>query len=57
VVGFFEKSVGVANVRRFAGRLGAEPKYVTRKSAGAGFAELAERLLTPPFAGPPSADP
>jgi HAD superfamily hydrolase (TIGR01484 family) len=44
---FFEKSVGVANVRRFAGRLAAEPKYVTRASAGAGFAELAARLLAP----------
>jgi HAD superfamily hydrolase (TIGR01484 family) len=45
--GFFERSVGVANVRRFAGRLAAEPKYVTEAAAGAGFAELAERLLDP----------
>ena len=44
---FFDKSVGVANVRRFAGRLAAEPKYVTRASAGAGFAELAAHLLAP----------
>jgi HAD superfamily hydrolase (TIGR01484 family) len=44
---FFEKSVGVANVRRFAGRLAAEPKYVTEASGGAGFAELAARLLAP----------
>lgn len=43
--GFFEKSVGVANVRRFAGRLAAPPKFVTRASAGAGFAELAAHLL------------
>lgn len=43
--GFFEKSVGVANVRRFAGRLAAEPKFVTRAAAGAGFAELAQHLL------------
>jgi HAD superfamily hydrolase (TIGR01484 family) len=42
---FFERSVGVANVRRFAGRLAAEPKYVTEAAAGAGFAELAARLL------------
>jgi HAD superfamily hydrolase (TIGR01484 family) len=43
--GFFQKSVGVANVRRFAGRLAAGPKYVTAASAGAGFAELAAHLL------------
>lgn len=42
---FFEKSVGVANVRRFAGRLGAEPKFVTQAPAGAGFAELVRHLL------------
>jgi hypothetical protein len=42
---FFENSVGVANVARFAGRLAAEPKYVTRAAAGAGFAELAAHLL------------
>ena len=43
--GFFENSVAVANVRRFAGRLAAEPKFVTRASAGAGFAELVQHLL------------
>jgi len=42
---FFEKSVGVANVREFAGRLAAEPKFVTRAASGAGFAELVEHLL------------
>jgi len=42
---FFEKSVGVANVRRFEGRMTAAPKYVTRAAAGAGFVELAEHLL------------
>ena len=41
---FFEHSVGVANVARFAGRLDAEPKYVACAAAGAGFAELAERI-------------
>jgi HAD superfamily hydrolase (TIGR01484 family) len=40
--GFFDNSVGVANVRRFAG---LEPKYVTAAEAGAGFAELAAHLL------------
>lgn len=42
---FFDHSVGVANVVRFKGALEAEPKYVTRGAAGAGFAELATHLL------------
>lgn len=42
---YFENSVGVANVARFAGKLEAEPKYVTRGLAGSGFAELAALLL------------
>jgi HAD superfamily hydrolase (TIGR01484 family) len=42
---FFPHSVGVANVRDFAGRLAHEPKYVTAASAGAGFCELADSLL------------
>lgn len=42
---FFENSVGVANVRRFAGRLAAPPEYVTAGAAGAGFVELVEHLL------------
>ena len=42
--GYFDNSVGVANVARFAGRLEAEPKYVTRGFAGSGFAELAAHL-------------
>jgi len=44
---FFPNSVGVANVRRFAGRMPAEPKYVTSAAFGAGFAELAQHLLRP----------
>lgn len=43
---FFTHSVGVANVRAFAGRLPAEPAYVTAGSGGEGFAELADWLLT-----------
>jgi len=42
---FFDHSVGVANVARFKGKLEAEPKYVTRGAAGAGFAELAAYLI------------
>jgi HAD superfamily hydrolase (TIGR01484 family) len=43
--GFFENSVGVANVRRFEKRLVSAPKYLTRESSGAGFVELVEHLL------------
>jgi HAD superfamily hydrolase (TIGR01484 family) len=39
---YFENSVGVANVRRFAG---LRPRYVTQAASGAGFAELAAHLL------------
>ena len=53
--GYFANSVGVANVARFAGRLEAEPKYVTRGFAGAGFAELADHLSAHPSARFPSA--
>lgn len=42
---YFENSVGVANVTRFAGRLATPPKYVTRHESGTGFAELVARLL------------
>ncbi len=42
---YFQNSVGVANVRRFEGRLKAEPKYVTRAAAGEGFGEVVEQLL------------
>jgi HAD superfamily hydrolase (TIGR01484 family) len=43
--GFFERSVGVANVACFAAQLAAAPKFVTQAAAGAGFAELATHLL------------
>jgi len=43
--GFFEQSVGVANVKRFGAQLVAAPKFVTHAAAGAGFAELAAHLL------------
>jgi HAD superfamily hydrolase (TIGR01484 family) len=43
--GFFARSVGVANVRRFEALLSAKPRYVTRAEAGAGFAELTDHLL------------
>lgn len=43
--GFFENSVAVANVRRFAAQLAAAPKYVTARTSGAGFEELVYHLL------------
>jgi len=45
---FFRNSVGVANVRRFEGRLAAPPKYVTGAASGAGFVELVKHLLGNP---------
>jgi len=42
---FFDRSVGVANVARFAGHIPTPPKYVTRAAAGGGFAELAAHLV------------
>jgi hydroxymethylpyrimidine pyrophosphatase-like HAD family hydrolase len=43
--GYFEKSVGVANVRRFKAQLAEAPKYVTQRTSGAGFEELVYHLL------------
>ncbi len=43
--GFFDRSVGVANVRRFASALAHAPKFVTQAQSGDGFAELAAHLL------------
>jgi HAD superfamily hydrolase (TIGR01484 family) len=40
----FPCSVGVANVRAFAGRIATPPAYVTERESGAGFAELAAHL-------------
>lgn len=42
---YFPHACGVANVRRFAGQLPAEPAYVASLSGGAGFVEIAERVL------------
>ncbi|MND03847.1 hypothetical protein D3C83_238650 [compost metagenome] len=43
--GYFPNAVGVANVRDFAPRMSALPRWITRARAGAGFVELAEALL------------
>jgi len=43
--GHFPLSVGVANLRRFAEQLHTWPAYITEGERGAGFAEVAARLL------------
>ena len=43
--GFFEKSVGVANVAPYLDRMTIPPRWVTAAEAGMGFREMAERLL------------
>jgi HAD superfamily hydrolase (TIGR01484 family) len=42
---YFPHSVGVANIKEFDGRLGAEPTYICNERCGAGFTELAAALL------------
>ena len=43
--GFFDHSIGVANVREFEDLIRRKPKYVTTAPAGAGFAEITGHLL------------
>ena len=43
--GHFPLSVGVANLRRFSEQLHTWPAYITEGERGAGFAEVAARLL------------
>ncbi len=43
--GAFPLSVGVANLRRFAAQLHTWPAWITEGERGAGFAEVAARLL------------
>jgi HAD superfamily hydrolase (TIGR01484 family) len=42
---FFPNAVGVANVRDFAGRIDAEPAWVTTARGADGFVELAQAIL------------
>lgn len=41
----FEHSVGVANLREFAGRLRHPPRWITARESGAGFVEMADSLI------------
>lgn len=43
--GFFPNSCGVANVADFVGRIEALPGWIAPSRGGAGFTEIAERLL------------
>jgi hydroxymethylpyrimidine pyrophosphatase-like HAD family hydrolase len=43
--GHFALSVGVANLRDFAAQLQTWPAYITDGERGAGFAEVAQRVL------------
>lgn len=42
----FANSIGVANIRRFEAELAHKPRYITRAERGAGFAEVAVKLLS-----------
>ncbi len=43
--GFFANACGVANVRDFGGQITTPPKWVASGKGGAGFREIADRLL------------
>lgn len=50
---FFETSIGVANVARYADVLKPPPRYITQAVGGHGFAEAIEAILAS-YAGKPS---
>lgn len=41
----FENSIGVANIRRFEAQLSHQPRFISPSERGAGFAEVAQRIL------------
>ncbi|MEM7299694.1 MAG: HAD-IIB family hydrolase [Pseudomonadota bacterium] len=43
--GYFRNACGVANVADFKGRIDAEPAWIASHRGGAGFVEIAERLI------------
>jgi HAD superfamily hydrolase (TIGR01484 family) len=43
--GFFRNSVAVANFRQAAGRSAVQPRWITAKSYGSGFADVADALV------------
>jgi len=42
---WFKASVGVANLSRYLDRLKTPPRWITRSKSGAGFAEMARKLI------------
>lgn len=42
----FGASVGVANLREFSDRLKSPPRWITQAESGAGFCEMADRLVS-----------
>ena len=42
---FFDTSIGVANVTRYAADLNPPPRYVTQAGHGSGFAEAIEQIV------------
>ena len=53
---YFPESVGVANVRRFIGRIAALPSWVTAAEGGHGFAEMVDLLLADRASGAPGSN-
>ena len=43
--GYFENSIGVANVMEFKDDLKSPPKFVTNNKGGFGFVEVAHQIL------------
>ncbi len=43
--GYFPHSVGVANVRKFLGKMRHDPAWVTEREGGLGFAEMTDHLM------------
>lgn len=43
--GYFEHSVGVANLTKFLPKLAHPPKWMTKSESGSGFVEMADRMI------------
>ena len=42
---YFTNAVGVANIRRFEGKMAHLPAWITNREGGYGFAEMVDALL------------
>lgn len=43
--GYFDHSVGVANLSKYLARLKSPPKWMTKSESGKGFVEMADRMI------------